>query len=84
MSEPVTPDVTTGNYPVAPKVKWAAAGTYLGGVVMTALFAGFQDGNFISFLPDGLSPFVLPIIPSIAAWIAGYRAKHQYRAGETG
>jgi len=72
----------SGSYPVAPKVKWGAIGSYLAGLVMTALLAGFTSGNLIAVFPDWLTPFILALVPAAASWVAGYNAKHQYRAGE--
>jgi hypothetical protein len=65
-----------------PKVKAAALGTYVLGVVLVGLFGAFNDSNLISVLPDYVTAILTPLLPTLAAWVAGYNARHQYRAGE--
>ena len=68
---------------VEPKVKWASIGTYLAGVVGLGLVTLLSDNDLLAqALPDPLEVFVMPAVPAVIAAIAGYAARHQWRAGE--
>lgn len=69
-------------YPVEPKVKAAGIATYIAGLLLVALVTGLQDGQLLEELPDWGTALLAPILPTIAAWVAGYAARHQYRATE--
>ena len=66
-----------------PKVTVSAVVQYVVGVVLVALVSGAQDGNLVSFLPDWASAVLAPVLPVVAAWVAAYRTRHQFRAPET-
>jgi hypothetical protein len=64
------------------KVKAATLATYVSGVVGLAIVNAATDDNnklLTDALPDWLEPFVLPVVPAVAAFIAGYSARHQWR-----
>lgn len=68
---------------VEKKVTLASLATYVVGVVGLALVnAATDDSNklVVGSLPDWIEPFVLPVLPAVAAFVAGYSAKHQYRS----
>lgn len=72
-------------FAIAPKVKWAGIGAYLGGVVGLALlgaFTGADNALLIEVLPDPAEAFILPAVPAIVAALSGYLAKHQWRRAE--
>ena len=68
---------------VEPKVKWQAIAGYVIGVVCLGLVAVLQNGPFlIDAIPAPLQVFILPFIPGVIGLLAGYSARHQWRAGE--
>lgn len=67
--------------PVATKVKWSTVGTYLACVMGLAGLNGVTDLNLVEQLPDLVEVFVAPVLPSLAAFLSGYAAKHDPRAG---
>lgn len=71
-----------GKYPVAPKVKWMAIGTYALGVLMTALFGAVTDGNLLYELPDWATTLLVPVLPMIGNFVLGYNIRHQWRTPE--
>jgi len=69
--------------PVERKVKASTLGTYLAGVAALAVVNVFVgDASLISGLPDAVEVLVAPVIPALAALIAGYNAKHTPRPAE--
>lgn len=79
-TEPVVP-APDGTYPVAPKVKWSTAATYLGLLVLMAVLTGLRDGELLSFAPDWIATIFGPILPALITFVAGYAAPHQPRVG---
>ncbi|MFJ2675115.1 holin [Streptomyces sp. NPDC087525] len=68
--------------PVEKKVTAASVATFLASTGLLAILAAVQDdARLISFLPDGLSPFVLAIVPTAIAFVSGWAAKHSPRTG---
>ncbi|MCF2130101.1 holin [Strepomyces sp. STD 3.1] len=67
--------------PVEKKVSAATAGTYVGS---TALLAGLEavedQAELVSWLPPGLAPFVLALVPAAITFVSGWVAKHSPRA----
>lgn len=78
-TEPLPAD--TGK--VEPKVKTSALVQYIVGLVLTAVISGAMDGNLVAFLPDWASSILIPVLPTAAALLAAYRARHQFRVPET-
>lgn len=70
------------NWPVEAKVKAAAIGQFVLGLVLVAVVGGLTDGNLVAELPDWATALVAPILPTLAGWVAAYSAAHQYRSGE--
>lgn len=67
--------------PIEAKVKVATAATYLGTTALLADLTAIQDNpGLIGWLPAWLAPFVLPLIPTAATFLAGYRARHTPRS----
>lgn len=62
-----------------PKVKAAALGTYVLGVLGVALFGALNQPDIIAGLPDYVTAILVPLIPTIGAYVSGYSASHQYR-----
>lgn len=70
--------------PVERKVSWATAAAYLGSTGLLAVLAAIQDNaRLLEPLPDSLSPFALAIVPTLAAFAAGWKADHTPRPTET-
>lgn len=66
--------------PVERKVTAASAGSYLGLLAaLTVLQAISADLDLIAFLPDWLETLVIPLLPGLIAYVAGYRARHTAR-----
>lgn len=77
-SSPVLPN-RNGRFPLEWKVKAAAIGTYVAGLVMVGVWSAITDGNLIGELPDPVATVLTPMIPAVTAVIAGYQARHQWR-----
>lgn len=68
------------NQPVEKKVTWSSLGAYLGGVGLMAIVQVVSDDpSIIGSLPDGIELFVVPLIPTIVAFIGGWVTKHTPR-----
>ncbi|MFB6950167.1 holin [Streptomyces niveus] len=68
------------NQPVETKVKAATAAAYVGSTGLVAALAAIQDdARLLDFLPDGLTPFVVSLIPAAITAAAGWKAKHTPR-----
>ncbi|RYJ26464.1 phage protein [Streptomyces sp. L-9-10] len=68
--------------PVEKKVTAASAAAFLGSTGLLGVLAAVQDdARLVGFLPDGLSPFVLALVPAAATFVAGWKAKHTPRTG---
>ncbi|MEV0963252.1 holin [Streptomyces sp. NPDC049910] len=66
--------------PIEKKVKVASAATYLASLGALAILAGISDNPLLlSPLPDVLEPFVLALVPTTAAAVAGWAAPHTPR-----
>lgn len=77
--------VADSRAPLAPKVKWAAIGSYVSGVVALALVNAFtanQNELLFASLPDPIETFILPFVPGVIALVSGYVAKHQWRSDD--
>lgn len=66
--------------PVEKKVTAASVAAYLGSTGLLAILAAVQgDARLVGALPDGLSPFVLALVPTVITAVAGWAAKHTPR-----
>lgn len=66
-----------------PKVTWATIGAYLAGVVGLTMLQFVQgDLTLLAWLPDPIETLIVPLVPAAAAFLAGYRARHQGRPGD--
>jgi hypothetical protein len=72
-----------GKYPVEWKVKAQALATYFAGLIGMAILNGVADANLIAELPDSVEVFVAPLLPVAVGALAGWKARHQERAGES-
>lgn len=79
---PGVPDHAATSSKIETKVTAATVGTYLAGVVVLALvnaFTGEENALLLASLPDAIEPFVLPVVPAVVSFIAGWAAKHTPR-----
>lgn len=70
---------------VEPKVYWGALFAWIAGAVGLFLFDLVTANNnavLVDALPDVVEWLVLPLIPAIGSFIAGFAARHQYRRAE--
>ena len=68
--------------PVEKKVTAASVATYLGSTGLLAVLTAVQDNTgLVAGLPDALEPFVLAVVPTAIAFVAGWAAKHSPRTG---
>ncbi|MFF1417482.1 holin [Streptomyces sp. NPDC058280] len=66
--------------PVEKKVTVASAAAFLGSTGLLGVLAAVQDeSRLVGFLPDGLSPFALALVPTAITFVAGWKAKHTPR-----
>lgn len=63
--------------PVQPKVKWAAVGAYVGGLVLVTILEAAPDTNLVEGLPPYISIFLGPAIPLLISFISGYVKKNK-------
>ncbi|MDH6189107.1 hypothetical protein EES44_24200 [Streptomyces sp. ADI96-15] len=69
--------------PVERKVTVATAAAYLGSTGLLGILAAVQDNaRLLEWLPDGLSPFVLAIVPTCITFAAGWKAAHTPRTDD--
>lgn len=67
--------------PVEKKVTAATAGTYLGSTaLLAALEAARDNAELVGWMPAGLTPFVLALVPAAITFVSGWVAKHTPRA----
>ncbi|WP_326811644.1 holin [Streptomyces scopuliridis] len=68
--------------PVEKKVTAASAGAYVGSTGLLAALVAVQDNaRLVEWMPDGLSPFVLALVPAAITFVGGWAAKHSPRTG---
>lgn len=66
--------------PVERKVTFATIGAYLGGLALMAMVnAVSSDPGLVGALPDTLEMFVVPVIPTVVAFLSGWVARHTPR-----
>lgn len=69
--------------PIERKVSFATAAAYLGSTGLLGALAAVQDNDrLLEWMPDGLSPFVLALVPTLITAVAGWKAKHTPRTGD--
>lgn len=62
------------------KVKAATAAAYVGSAgLLGALTAIRDDARLVGWLPDGLAPFVLALVPTAITAVSGWMARHTPR-----
>lgn len=67
--------------PVEKKVTAATAGAYVASTALLAGLAAVQEhAELVSFLPDGLAPFVLAIVPTAITFVAGWAKRNNPRS----
>jgi hypothetical protein len=68
--------------PVEKKVTAATAGTYLGSTALLAALEATRDNaELVGWMPSGLTPFVLALVPAAITFVSGWAAKHSPRVG---
>lgn len=76
----IAPKPTAGKAPVEKKVTWATVGAYLGGLALMAIVnAVSSDPGLVGALPDALEMFVVPLVPTVVAFVSGWVARHTPR-----
>ncbi|MEU2487016.1 holin [Streptomyces sp. NPDC012617] len=66
--------------PVERKVSAATAGAYVASTGLLGSLAAIEDnGRLLSWLPDGLSPFLLALVPAAITAVSGWKARHTPR-----
>ncbi len=66
--------------PVEKKVTVASVAAYLASTGLLAVLTAAQsDDRLVGFLPGGLAPFVLALIPTALTFAAAWAAKHSPR-----
>lgn len=66
--------------PVEKKVTAASAGAYAGSVGLLAALVTVQDNaRLVEWMPDGLTPFVLALVPTAITFVGGWVARHTPR-----
>jgi len=68
------------NAPVERKVTAATAAAYVGSAGLLGALAAVQDNaRLLEWMPDGLTPFVLALVPTAITAVSGWMAKHTPR-----
>lgn len=71
------------NAPVERKVTVATAGAYVASTGLLGALAAVEDhARLLSWMSDGLSPFVLALIPAAITAVSGWQARHTPREEE--
>jgi hypothetical protein len=66
--------------PVEKKVTAATAGTYVGSIGLLASLQAVQDNaELVGWMPSGLTPFVLALVPAAITFVSGWAARHSPR-----
>jgi hypothetical protein len=66
--------------PVEKKVTAATAGTYVASTGLLAALEAVEDhAELVGWMPAGLSPFVLALVPTAITFVSGWVAKHTPR-----
>lgn len=65
---------------VEKKVTVATAGTYVASTGLLAALETVQDhAELVGWMPSGLAPFVLALVPTAITFVSGWVAKHTPR-----
>jgi hypothetical protein len=65
---------------VEKKVTAATAGTYVASTGLLAALEAVQDHTeLVGWMPVGLAPFVLALVPAAIAFVSGWSARHTPR-----
>ncbi|MFT2014580.1 holin [Streptomyces sp. 796.1] len=68
------------NKSVEKKVTASTAGSYIASTgLIASLTAVHDDSRLVEWMPDGLTPFVLALIPAAITFLSGWQARHTYR-----
>ncbi|MFJ5802669.1 holin [Streptomyces decoyicus] len=68
--------------PVEKKVTASTVAAYLASTGLLAILATVRDdARLVGWMPDGLTPFVLALIPTAITFVSGYAARHTPRLG---
>lgn len=73
------------NAPIERKVTVATAAAYVGSAGLLGALAAVQDHErLLEWMPDGVTPFVLALIPTAITAVSGWKAKHTPRTEPAG
>lgn len=68
--------------PIETKVTWATAASYVAALVLVAVANAVQDADhalILGALPEAWESILLPLLPALATFAAGWAAKHTPR-----
>lgn len=69
------------NGPIEKKVKAATAAAYVGSAGLFGALTAVQDNaRLVEWLPSGIAPFVLALVPTAITAVTGWKTKHTPRA----
>lgn len=65
-----------------PKVVASTLATFIVTIILVAIPALAQSQELVAGLNDWLTLLILTALTTLSTFVAGYAAKHQYRAGD--
>ena len=66
--------------PVEKKVTAATAAAYLGSTGLLAVLEAARDNTeLVGWMPSGVTPFVLALVPAAITFVSGWAARHTPR-----
>ncbi|WP_199570511.1 holin [Streptomyces murinus] len=70
--------------PIERKVKAATAAAYVGSAGLLGALVAVQDNaRLVGWMPDGLAPFVLALVPTAITAVSGWMARHTPRGSSS-
>jgi VIT1/CCC1 family predicted Fe2+/Mn2+ transporter len=67
------------NAPIEQKVKSATAATFVVALLLAVLNSVVADSSLLNPLPAWLQALVIPVVPALVTFLAGWQAKHSPR-----
>lgn len=79
MADNATVHVNSPTQKVSRKVQLASIVTFVVTGLATLLVQLLQDGSLIALLPEAVTPFVVPLVPTLVTLVTGFAAKNNAR-----